>query len=1212
MRYIQTCLKFIVFVVVLGIYQSAFAGHILGGEINYECIGNDSFLVKVEMFFEPDALSDVLGTGNADDWASLVLFENDGANLEGSESVHTIYLSDTTTIKTEVNNVCYTNPESKSIKKFTYSGYLVIPPSTNGYTLTYFRCCRAETNFENISSDEGLSLSAIIPASNILSGACNSTPVFDNAFPRFVCINSEFSFDMSCTDVDGDSLVYSIVAPKDGGTSLELRQDSNVTPYWYPPFEDIVYGNGFDGENPFGNSVIVIDSATGIITGTADAVGDYFVAVQVTEYRNGVLLGSRIRDCAVVVDPCSNFLDPKPIDVNLTTKNTSCGLSVTFGNEGQNGDTFAWDFGDPAILTDVSTLENPTWIYDDYGQYTVTLNASIAGNDCDTTVSLVLDVVPGVIHSDFVFYAACDTDVVIFNSKATSDSTPIVSYIWDFGDGSALGAGDSIEHVYISNASFNVIHTVTDTNLCTDDTAIIAKLSQSILADFKVADGGNDSTACSKFVQFDDLSIGHEIDSNRWHFGEVGDADSSFVENPSWDFSAIGAYNVSLIVKGNCGSDTLTRSITVAAIDSVNFAIDPKACDEDTVVLRAFAYPSENNIKFTWDFGVVLGIGNEGKVISDLTYPTAAYYDIFVVGTDTVSGCSSNSNDTAHYNYLPAMIVTKLVDDDTDSSYSCNLSMTFDNPLPGGGNTFSWDFGTDATPATSTAIKPNVTFGSVGKKIISYTVTNFTVNPNCNLTFEDTLYVYQVGDADFAYDTTQLCTEPRLTVTDSSVAGLDIDGSPVSHLIQWVHGSSSVANPYHIEKPFVSEGYINSLTLTIQNVFNSEKGHVCSNEEIKNDIPWSEPMELAFDADWQPGTNATYCDLEIEFNNASIGGSHTTEWFFGDGSSETNDFDNPTKTYQNPGVYPVKLRLTNEYTGCLDSVIINVTIATPPVADFSYDEFCENFTFMINDKSEAGYGAITSWAYYLGDPDDPDTRNTASYEYEFADTGLNTVQLDIIDEYGCTSTVTKNDVNYYIIPSPVFSIIGYDISADGVAYDTSSGINIYEGDSIVAYIADTGSLDDFMWDFGDESDKDSTDKKPTHHYFEEGTYTVSLTANNSTGCTGTLEQIIEVAHRDMVRVPTVFTPNGDGSNGILNFRTLGLKDFRISIYNRWGSVVFTTDDPLNQGWDGRNISSKKEVPAGTYIWVVEALDANDSDSTPGVRDQKFGEIILVR
>jgi gliding motility-associated-like protein len=73
-----------------------------------------------------------------------------------------------------------------------------------------------------------------------------------------------------------------------------------------------------------------------------------------------------------------------------------------------------------------------------------------------------------------------------------------------------------------------------------------------------------------------------------------------------------------------------------------------------------------------------------------------------------------------------------------------------------------------------------------------------------------------------------------------------------------------------------------------------------------------------------------------------------------------------------------------------------------------------------------------------------------------------------------------------------------------------------------------------------------------------------------------------------VYVPTGFTPNGDGRNDVLRPYLAAIKELSFfSVYNRWGQLVFTTNQPGN-GWDG-TINGIQQ-PVGTYVWRLKAVD----------------------
>ena len=98
-----------------------------------------------------------------------------------------------------------------------------------------------------------------------------------------------------------------------------------------------------------------------------------------------------------------------------------------------------------------------------------------------------------------------------------------------------------------------------------------------------------------------------------------------------------------------------------------------------------------------------------------------------------------------------------------------------------------------------------------------------------------------------------------------------------------------------------------------------------------------------------------------------------------------------------------------------------------------------------------------------------------------------------------------------------------------------------------------------------------------------------LYTDDITGCTSfrTID-LVELSYcpDDMITIPSAFSPDGDGINDELQLfnssAIRGVTYFRV--YNRWGAVVFETDD-INEYWDGHY--KGKLQPDGVYIYSLE-------------------------
>jgi gliding motility-associated-like protein len=115
-----------------------------------------------------------------------------------------------------------------------------------------------------------------------------------------------------------------------------------------------------------------------------------------------------------------------------------------------------------------------------------------------------------------------------------------------------------------------------------------------------------------------------------------------------------------------------------------------------------------------------------------------------------------------------------------------------------------------------------------------------------------------------------------------------------------------------------------------------------------------------------------------------------------------------------------------------------------------------------------------------------------------------------------------------------------------------------------------------------------------------GMYTV--TATNKCGSSSGQIQLTRGVCK--LYMPNAFTPNGDGINDLFRVKYPGfIKTFHMAIYNRWGAIVFQTENPLD-GWNGRYRNT--DQPAGNYIWQISLT------TLEGEKEQARGNVILLR
>ncbi len=123
----------------------------------------------------------------------------------------------------------------------------------------------------------------------------------------------------------------------------------------------------------------------------------------------------------------------------------------------------------------------------------------------------------------------------------------------------------------------------------------------------------------------------------------------------------------------------------------------------------------------------------------------------------------------------------------------------------------------------------------------------------------------------------------------------------------------------------------------------------------------------------------------------------------------------------------------------------------------------------------------------------------------------------------------------------------------------------------------------WIWDFGDGGG--SNIFSPSHEYQDTGRFDVTLIAVSATGCRDTAVQRVIVGADFTIYVPNAFTPNGDGLNDFFFVKWIGVKEFHVMLFDRWGMMIYESFDPDFQ-WDGS--LHAKGVQEGVYTYVIEA------------------------
>ncbi len=173
------------------------------------------------------------------------------------------------------------------VEQNIYEAVVLLPAQCSDWVVNYTLCCRNDqiTNLLTPGCYD-LYVEALL---NNTAGLCDNSPLFTSLPVPYVCAGQQFNYNHGAIDSDGDSLAFTIINPLDG------------------PGINIPYTGSYSPTNPMTTTgAFAFDAITGQMTFTPSGTQVSVVAVLVQEYRNGVLIGSTMRDIQIVVITCSN------------------------------------------------------------------------------------------------------------------------------------------------------------------------------------------------------------------------------------------------------------------------------------------------------------------------------------------------------------------------------------------------------------------------------------------------------------------------------------------------------------------------------------------------------------------------------------------------------------------------------------------------------------------------------------------------------------------------------------------------------------------------------------------------------------------------------------------------------------------------------------------------------------------------------------------
>ncbi len=310
----------------------------------------------------------------------------------------------------------------------------------------------------------------------------------------------------------------------------------------------------------------------------------------------------------------------------------------------------------------------------------------------------------------------------------------------------------------------------------------------------------------------------------------------------------------------------------------------------------------------------------------------------------------------------------------------------------------------------------------------------------------------------------------------------------------------------------------------------------------------------------------------VDLSESGAGPIQQWVWDFKDGNFSNTQ--NPNYLYQIPGEFPVALEAIDE-NDCRDTITKIVDYRPAPailIVEPSSAAGCDPLDVFLNNLSTP----IDSTYDIVWDLGDGTVSNEISPRHIYNGVGTYDLSLSVTSPIGCEVSEDFQSL-IRVEPSPE---AGFSISPE----------NPSRFDPTISLFDESLDAVAWFWEFGDGTF--TFERNPTHTYQDTGFFEIRQIVTHLSGCRDTLVKTIDIEPKITFFLPNAFTPNGDDVND--GFRGTGeidgLTEYRMTIWNRWGELVFESTDPF-EAWNGRKNNVGPVLQAGVYVCKVNYKDA---------------------
>jgi len=795
---------FLFFFFSLVITQSVNATHIMGGNLYYSYIGFNpgngqyQYSITLKMYRYCAAGSAALPT-TVDLGVYIQDFLNPNNPVKNRQSAYVLTLQEQNIIDPPNANDSCTFVPSVCVEEGIYSVSISVPASLGGYHLIIDRCCR-NNNIVNLSNpgNTGQAFYAFIPPTNV----SNNSPTFSVAPVPFLCTADTVTILNSANDPDGDSLVYSFVTPFWGISSNTNPAPAPPLSYVFP-IPPVSYAPTYTQAQPFGpGGYAAVNPQTGLTSYLSPNTGFYVVAVEIQEYRNGVLIGITRRDLQLIFITCP--ANPAP---NLSAVGGSGQTTYTIF-EGQtlcfpitftdpNGDSLYVNYSgnifdstivNPAAMIIPNPIQGDSTVTGQFcwttscnqGQTTpYTFSISAIDNGCPaktTNVVYTINVVP------FVTAAIQGTDTICANQLSNNTYTiagpPGATYNWTVTNGTQVSGGTSSTITVNWTGANPATLTASGTSAqgCPGGTVNKTVFFQAV----PTSNAGTDVTFCSGANA--NLGTGSTAGYTYSWSPPLG-LNNSSISNPNVTLTNGGSNPVVtpyIVTTSNNGcSSRDTTLVTVNPLPVANAGTNQSLCNGTTSVSIGTTPVAGN----TYSWSPIGGLSNPNIANPTITYNNTSSDPDTIIYTVTVTnafGCTASASVQVIVRPVPVALAG------TDQIYCSGQSAVIGAPsVPG--YTYAWS-PPNGLSSTSTSM-PTVSLTNVGTTNVTfnYVLTTTWFGCTANDTVAVTIKPLPIADAGANQS---VCSGDTVQLGTSTTAGYTYNWSPPGGL-----SNTTISNP---------------------------------------------------------------------------------------------------------------------------------------------------------------------------------------------------------------------------------------------------------------------------------------------------------------------------------------------------------------------------------------------------------------------------------